>query len=310
MKHTIKPVDTAPFKHLYPFESNFIDRNGFKYHYLDEGAGDPVVMLHGNPTWSFYYRRLVQALSPGYRVIVPDHIGCGLSDKPPETAYAYHVENRVKDLEALMDHLQIHDRITLVVHDWGGMIGCIFALRNLEKISRMVILNTTGFFTPGGKGLPLRLWLIRHITPFATYGVLGFNLFAFPALYMASRKGLAPDVKKGLIAPYNCWANRIATLKFVQDIPISPKDPSYAIGRFMEDNLQKLAPIPKLICWGAHDFVFTRDFFAEWQRRFPDAEAHLFNDAGHYILEDVPEKVIPLVEQFLAKHPIDATATA
>ena len=273
-------------------------------HYLDEGAGDPVVMLHGNPTWSFYYRSLVNGLSSGYRTIVPDHIGCGLSDKPDESLYDYRYQSRVEDLEALLAHLQINSRITLIVHDWGGMIGLAFALRNLEKISRIVITNTAGFFTPGGKGLPLRLWLIRHIAPFATVGVRGFNLFSGAAVYMAPYKRLPQDVKTGLTAPYNSWKNRIATLKFVQDIPVKPSDPSYDLGQFVDTNLHQLADIPKLICWGKHDFVFTLAFYEEWRRRFPDAEHHLFQDAGHYLLEDVPEKILPIVQTFLAAHPI------
>lgn len=301
---TNKPIDIAPFQHLYPFPSHFMNRNGLQMHYLDEGSADPVVMLHGNPTWSFYYRSLVKGLSPGYRTIVPDHIGCGLSDKPDESRYDYRYQSRVEDLEALLDHLQINSRITLVLHDWGGMIGLAFALRNIEKISRIVITNTAGFFTPGGKGLPLRLWLIRHIAPFAVVGVRGFNLFAGAAAYMAPYKRLPKDVRAGLTAPYNSWGNRIATLKFVQDIPVKPSDPSYEMGQFVDTNLHRLAKIPKLICWGKHDFVFTPAFYEEWLRRFPDAEHHLFQDAGHYLLEDVPEKILPIVQKFLTGHPI------
>jgi haloalkane dehalogenase len=236
---------------------------------------------------------------------VPDHIGCGLSDKPTEKQYNYRYQSRVEDLEALLDHLDIKNRITLVLHDWGGMIGLAFALRNLEKISRLVITNTTGFFTPGGKGLPLRLWLIRYIAPFATIGVKGFNLFARAALYMAPYKRLAKDVKAGLIAPYNSWENRIATLKFVQDIPLRPGDPSYDLGQYVDQNLHRLSDIPKLICWGKHDFVFTPAFFEEWKQRFPDAEYHFFTDAGHYLLEDIPDKILPIVQQFLTAHPVE-----
>ncbi|MBA4366086.1 MAG: alpha/beta hydrolase [Desulfobacterium sp.] len=299
-----KPIDITPFQHLYPFQSHFMNRNGMQMHYLDEGSGDPVVMLHGNPTWSFYYRSLVKGLSSGYRTIVPDHIGCGLSDKPSENQYDYRYQSRVEDLEALLDHVDIKSRITLVLHDWGGMIGLAFALRNLTKVKRIVITNTAGFFTPGGKGLPLRLWLIRHIAPFATIGVKGFNLFSRAALYMAPYKRLTKDVKAGLIAPYNSWENRIATLKFVQDIPVKPGDPSYNLGQYVDQNLHRLSDIPKLICWGKHDFVFTIAFFEEWRRRFPDAEYHLFSDAGHYLLEDVPDKILPIVQNFLKSHPI------
>jgi len=152
-----KQIDMTSFRHLYPFESHFMDRNGLNYHYLDEGSGDPIVMLHGNPTWSFYYRSLIKGLSPYYRTIVPDHIGCGLSDKPGTDKYDYRYRSRVEDLEALIDHLNIKNRITFILHDWGGMIGLAFALRNPEKVARLVITNTAGFFTPGGKGIPFRL---------------------------------------------------------------------------------------------------------------------------------------------------------
>jgi haloalkane dehalogenase len=273
-------------------------------HYLDVGTGDPVVMLHGNPTWSFYYRSLINGLSSDYRTIVPDHIGCGLSDKPDEKQYAYQYQNRVEDLEALLDHLQINSRVTLILHDWGGMIGLAYALRNQTAVKRIVITNTTGFFTPGGKGLPLRLWLIRHILPFAVIGVRGFNLFAKAAVYMAPCRRLPRDVARGLTAPYNSWDNRIATLKFVQDIPVKPTDPSYPLGQYVDRNLQQLADIPKLVCWGKHDFVFTPAFYKEWQQRFPDAEYHFFPDAGHYLLEDIPEKILPIVRKFLDDHPI------
>ncbi len=297
-------IDTAPFRHLYPFQSHYLNLNGLNYHYLDEGDGDPIIMLHGNPTWSFYYRRLVTALSPEYRTIAPDHIGCGLSDKPSPKKYDYVLKSRVDDLEALLDHLNLSENITLILHDWGGMIGLVYALKYPDRIARMIVTNTAGFFTPSGKRIPLRLWLIRHIAPFATLAVLGFNLFSVAALYMAAYKKLDRAVKSGLTAPYNSWNNRMATLKFVQDIPLKPKDPSYQLVESVQQNLHSLSGIPQLVCWGEHDFVFTMPYLEEWQRRFPDAEIHRFSDAGHYLLEDVPEKIVPLVKTFLEKHPV------
>jgi pimeloyl-ACP methyl ester carboxylesterase len=296
-------IDTTPFRHLYPFPSHYLNVNGLDYHYLDEGSGDPIVMLHGNPTWSFYYRRLVTALSPEYRVIVPDHIGCGLSDKPGPGEYDFRLESRVGDLEALMDHLNLSENITLVLHDWGGMIGLVYALKYPDRIARMVVTNTAGFFTPPGNRIPFRLWLVRHISPFAAIAVLGFNLFSVAALYMAAYKKLDQDVKSGLIAPYNSWNNRRATLKFVQDIPVSPKDPSYRLVESVQENLHLLSGIPQLVCWGERDFVFTLPYLEEWQRQFPGAEVHRFSDAGHYLLEDVPDKVVPLIKKFLREHP-------
>lgn len=279
-----------------------METNGFDYHFLDEGHGDSVVMLHGNPTWSFYYRKLVEGLSVQFRTIVPDHIGCGLSDKPDVHRYDYRLKSRVDDLENLLHHLGINKNITLVLHDWGGMIGMAYALRYPERIRRFVIMNTAAFLPPKGKTLPMRLRVIRNIKPFATLAVLGFNLFAYGALFMASYKKLPKDVKSGFIAPYNSWNNRIATLKFVQDIPLGEKDPSYSLVRTVDENLYKLTHIPMLICWGEHDFVFDSDYRLEWQRRFPSAKVKTFTDAGHYVLEDKPDEILLLVKDFLKKH--------
>src|SRR3954451_972344 len=153
------------------------DRGGLRLHYLDEGDGEPVVMVHGNPTWSFYYRHLVEALSPSHRVIVPDHIGCGLSDKPDDSRYAYTLASRVDDLDALLDSLDVKRDITLVVHDWGGMIGFAYAVRHPGRIARLVVMNTAAFHMPAAKSLPRALWLCRD-TPVGTWMVRGLNAFA------------------------------------------------------------------------------------------------------------------------------------
>ena len=261
-------------------------------------------MVHGNPTWSFYYRELIEALSGSYRSIAPDHIGCGLSDKPDVSAYDYRLRSRVDDLDKLLNTVIADEKITLVLHDWGGMIGMAYALRHPEKIGRLVVLNTAAFLPPSAKRIPLRLSLIRRSGLLAALAVLGFNAFAKGALYMATEKGLSADVKRGLTAPYNCWENRIATLKFVRDIPLAEKDPSYRLVKQVDDQLRTLSELPMLICWGENDFVFDHDYLAEWQRRFPAAEVHRFPDAGHYVLEDVPEKIIPLTRDFLKRHPL------
>lgn len=296
---------TAPnLSELYPFRSRFMQLNGFNHHYIDEGRGEVVVMLHGNPTWSFYYRRLARSLRKKYRVIVPDHLGCGLSDKPPAHQYGYRLQNRVDDLEHLLDRLGAPDRLTLVLHDWGGMIGAAYALRYPTRIERLVITNTAAFLPPQGKQLPWRLRLIRNFRPLGTLLVQGLNAFAWGAVFMASHKALSAQVRRGLLAPYNSWSNRIATLKFVEDIPLAPGDPSFEMVRQADANLHILSHLPTLICWGLRDFVFDIDYLKEWQRRFNQAEIHRFEDAGHYLLEDVPDKVIPLVNRFLENHPL------
>jgi haloalkane dehalogenase len=293
--------DLSFIKDLYPFESHYIKVRGLDYHYIDEGSGEPIIMIHGNPTWSFFFRELIKGLSKHYRTIAPDHIGCGLSEKPGIKQYDFRLKSRIEDLEFFLNKLSLTQKITLVLHDWGGIIGIAYALRHLEKIGRLIIMNTAAFLPRPGKSIPLRLWLIRNIRPFAGPAVLGLNLFAKAAVHMASFKKLAKSVKQGLLFPYNYWNNRLATLKFVQDIPLKESDESYYIIKDAEANLGGLDNIPMLILWGIHDFVFDMDYFKEWQKRFPNAIFHTFSEAGHYILEDVPEKVLECIKEFLKK---------
>jgi pimeloyl-ACP methyl ester carboxylesterase len=293
---------------LYPFESHFLGLDGLRLHYLDEGSGDPVVMVHGNPTWSFYYRNLVKGLRGSYRTIVPDHIGCGLSDKPDASQYPYSLDRRARDLESLLDHLGLFENITLVVHDWGGMIGMLFASRNPERIKRLVVLNTGAFHLPKAKRFPPSLALVRN-TPLGPLLVRGLNAFSLGAARACVRRPMSPEVRRGYLAPYDSWANRVAVLRFVQTIPLKPGDEGYDLVTEVEDGLDQFRHLPVLICWGMHDFVFDRHFLAEWERHFPEAEVHRFDDAGHYVLEDAGDAILPLVQGFLAAHPL-ATATA
>jgi len=296
--------EDSEFRRLYPFESRFMDIRGFRYHYLDEGSGDPIVMVHGNPTWSFYYRGLVNGLSPAHRTIVPDHLGCGLSDKPAMTDYDYRLKSRVEDFETFVLGLELKRPLTLIVHDWGGMIGMAYARKYHRQIGRLIILNTAAFPPPAGKVLPLRLRLIRDVPMVGIPAVLGMNLFVEGALVMAPRRRLSTSVRRGLKAPYNSPRNRLATLKFVQDIPLTEKDPGFDIVKDVGDHLHLLRHIPMMIYWGAHDFVFDRDYYDEWRHRFPEAEAHYLGDAGHYILEDAPDTVLALITAFLERHPL------
>jgi haloalkane dehalogenase len=286
---------------LYPFAGHFFDAGGARLHYLDEGRGPPVVMVHGNPTWSFYYRDLVLRLRGRYRCIVPDHVGCGLSDKPDESRYPYTLDRRVQDLTALLDHLRLDRDVTLVLHDWGGMIGSAWATRFPERVKRLVVLNAAAFPLPAGKRLPLSLWVGRNT---ALGGVLirGLNLFCrLAAEWCVVRRPLPPAVRRMYLAPYDSWANRVAVLRFVQTIPLKPGDPGYDIVAATERGLAQLRDRPVLICWGMRDFVFDHHFLTEWERHFPAAEVHRYEDAGHYILEDAGDEVGMRVEEFLER---------
>jgi pimeloyl-ACP methyl ester carboxylesterase len=292
----------------YPFASHFLPLDGGRLHYLEEGIGEPLLLLHGNPTWSFYYRHLVLGLRDRYRLIVPDHIGCGLSDKPEDARYPYTLTRRVADIEALLDHLGVRDNLTLVVHDWGGMIGMSYATQHPQRIRRLVILNTAAFRLPAHKKLPWSLWWCRN-TPLGPWLVRGLNAFCRGAARYCTVRPLSPEVRNAYLAPYAFWRNRIAILRFVQDIPLRPGDPAYEEVCRVEGNLSQLASLPVLLCWGERDFVFDQPFLDEWQRRFPDAEVHRFPGAGHYVLEDAGPEILALVRDFLQRHPLSPKTT-
>lgn len=286
-------------KKLYPFTGHNLNLDGLRYHYLDEGNGEPVVMVHGNPSWSFYYRNLVLALRDRYRCIVPDHIGCGFSDKPGGDRYDYTLSQRVDDLERLLDSLGISKNITLVLHDWGGMIGMAYAVRHPKRIKRLVILNTAAFHLPKEKPFPLALKICRD-TGLGALLVRGFNAFSLAASFVGCKKNpMSAELRQAYRLPYNTWQNRIATLRFVQDIPLSPGDRNYDLVSAVAAGIDQFRDLPMAIFWGELDFVFDCSFLAEWQRRFPEAEVHRYSDAGHYILEDMKEKVVPLIGEFL-----------
>jgi len=288
---------------LYPFEGTYHKLGPLKMHYLDEGDGPPVLMVHGNPTWSFYYRNLVRALSPGHRCIVPDHIGCGFSDKPDDRAYSYRLDQRIDDLESLMERVLAEKKenlLDLVVHDWGGLIGLGWATRHPELIRRIVIFNTAAFHLPAGKKVPWQLRLVRNSRTGA-FLTRGFNLFARGATHFAMTAHRMPrEIRDAYCAPYDSWKTRIATARFVQDIPLEPTDPGWDTIDRVSRELELFQDRRILICWGEKDFVFDHHFREEFQRRWPDAEVHSFPRAGHYVLEDAAEEIIPLVKEFLS----------
>jgi haloalkane dehalogenase len=293
---------------LYPFGGRTIDRPGGRLHFLDEGTGDSVVMLHGNPTWSFYYRNLVLALRDNYRCVVPDHIGCGLSDKPPKSLYDYSLKSRIDDLEALLEHLEVRENITLVLHDWGGMIGMGYAARHPERIKRIIASNTGAFPLPESKRLPRSLWIGRN-TRLGARLILKHNTFCRAAArWCVTRRKMPDDVRRMYLMPYDTPENRVAVLKFVQTIPLKPTDPGHDIVTGVEASLPKFRDVPTLLLWGMRDFVFDEHFLAEWRRHFPHAESHTWPDCGHYLLEDAAGEVIIRVKEFLASHPIRVTA--
>jgi haloalkane dehalogenase len=255
-------------------------------------------MLHGNPTWSFYYRNLVLALRDRYRCIVPDHIGCGLSDKPADDAYDYRLQSRIEDLDTLIASLGLQQPLTLVVHDWGGMIGFAWAVRQPQRIARLVILNTAAFPLPGDKQLPAALRLVRD-TALGAFLVRRFNAFSAIAAHVGFRKPVSKAVREAYTLPYDSPANRIATLRFVQDIPLGEQDPGFDILLNTAERLHLLEEKPCLIAWGERDFVFDAAFLDKWQEYYPQASVEHLPDCGHYVLEDGGPALIDTIVEFI-----------
>ncbi len=291
------------------FESQWLELDGNRMHYLDVGPdsraearsseqGSTVLMVHGNPTWCYYYRKLVRALRGRHRVIVPDHIGCGLSDKPAVDLYPYTLERRVADLDRLIEATGTR-RLSMVVHDWGGMIGFAWAVRHAERIERLVVLNTAAFPLPASKKMPISLRLSR-VPGVGAVLVRGLNLFARGAVrYCVTERPMPAEVRRAYLAPYDSWAHRVAVHRFVEDIPLSPADESWQTVERTAEELESLRDRPMSIFWGMRDFVFDGHFLDEWQRRFPQAEVQRFETAGHYVLEEAADRIVPRVVSFL-----------
>ncbi|MCF7686788.1 MAG: alpha/beta fold hydrolase [Cephaloticoccus sp.] len=280
---------------LYPFApKSFRTPQGARMSYVDTGGGDEaVLLLHGNPTWSFYYSQLIQAVAPQLRCVAPDHIGMGLSAKPED--YPYTLETRIMDIEALVATLGLK-KIHLVVHDWGGAIGSGFAARHPELLGRLVVLNTAAWPSPH---IPLRIAACR-LPGLGPLLVRGANAFAGPAVWMSmARRKLSGDENRALLLPYDSWDHRVAVNAFVQDIPMQTEHPTRATLVKVGEGLKHFSGHPMLIVWGGRDFCFNDRFYAEWRDRFPTAGTRYLPDAGHYVLLDAAAEIVPEITAFL-----------
>lgn len=282
---------------LYPFASHYLDIDGSRLHYVDEGPDDaPATLLfvHGNPTWSFYWRRLVTACRDRFRCVAVDHLGCGLSDlQPRPLRLADHIDN----LERLTEALDLR-RVTLVAQDWGGAIGLGTVLRNRERFERLVLTNT-GAFRPWF--IPWRIRVCRWPVV-GRFAVQRANGFSRAALRMTlSRSRLTPQVEAAYLAPYGSWTERAAVYQFVRDIPLSAAHPTWQTLAEIEDGLPSLADMPTLLLWGMRDWCFTPECLEKFRQYWPEAEVVRLNDVGHWALEDAPEDAARAVTEFLAR---------
>lgn len=314
---TDQPMIAGHWRDLYPFDSHYLEwatKSGerLRMHYLDEGpdqesglvgsassvaadAADQATFLfvHGNPTWSFYWRNLVLGIRAKHRCVAVDHIGCGLSDKPQH--YNYTLAQHIDNLCRLVDTLDLKN-ITLVAHDWGGAIGLGTALARESRFARLVLLNTGAFPPPY---IPWRIQACRW--PWmGTLAIRGLNAFAGAALHMATElpNGLPPLVKAGLIAPYFDWTSRVAIDAFVKDIPSGPRHPTWKTLTTIESDLHSLADRPVQLIWGLKDWCFRPECLTRFQQIFPNAKTVALADAGHYVVEDAPDRVLGTIQEF------------
>jgi haloalkane dehalogenase len=264
-------------------------------HYIDEGTGRPILILHGNPTWSFYYRDLVRDLRNQYRCIVPDHIGCGLSDKPGD--WSYRITDHVGNILELVDHLDLGD-VTLVVHDWGGPIGFLASTRKPAKFSRFVTFNTGATVL----ALPLALKLLQRSALGAAV-IQHLNGMVRAGLMATRLNGHRMDaaIRKGYLLPYDTPSHRLAILRFVQEIPLEPSHPNRALLDSMAMSSALLRDRPHLVVWGMRDPVFGRPYLDDWRQRFPGAEVHRIEEAGHWVVEEAAPRILPLMRAFLSR---------
>jgi haloalkane dehalogenase len=232
----------------------------------------------------------------------------GLSDKPDDARgaaprYDYTLRSRVEDLTTLLERLHITGPVTLAVHDWGGMIGMAWALRHMPQVRRLVILNTAAFPLPPAKPMPRSLAFGRD-SMLGALAIRGFNAFAAIASYVGVARRMPPAVRRAYVAPYDSWRNRIATLRFVQDIPLREGDPAWPLVEEAGRRMHEFAERPVFIGWGLRDFVFDRHCLDAFTAALPNAEVRAFDDADHYVLEDKHEVLVPMIRAFLERQPL------
>ncbi len=304
-------VNVSP--ELYPFKSQWLALPEGNLHYLDEGPriesgattdseeGDPdpaapvLLFVHGNPTWSFHWRRLIEGLRGTCRCVAIDHLGCGLSDKPNQ---AYRLADRIEHLGALIDHLDL-DQITLVAQDWGGAIGLGAMLDRQEKLGRVLLYNT-GAFPP---------WFVPHRinvckTPFlGKLALQGLNLFSRTAIRMTIDRTPKLDraVADAYLAPYSSWENRKAVYEFVADIPRSSKHPTWQTLASIESRLPQIANKPIRLVWGMKDWCFTPACLEKFIAYWPNAEVLKLHDVGHWVVEDAPTESLQQLKSLLGE---------
>ncbi len=284
-------TDFSGIKELYPYESHYFGGKNRRLHYVDEGSGTPMVMVHGNPSWSFMYRGLIDEFRKTYRVIAVDHLGCGMSDKPQD--FRYRLETHIDNLENLLLSLDLED-IVLCVHDWGGPIAMGFAIRHPQRIKSIVIFNTAAFSM---NWMPWRIALLR-IPWISELLIRKTGFFIKSAIGCTTHTKMPGKVREGYLLPYDSYENRIALYQFIQDIPMGPEHRSFELLLEIEHGLWMFRESPVCIIWGMRDWCFKPKFLERWKVYYPQARVHQLDNAAHYLLEDALDDTIDHLKLF------------
>jgi haloalkane dehalogenase len=285
----------------YPFTSHFVEVDGGLMHYVDEGEGPPIVLVHGNPTWSFLYRRLVVDLARDHRCVAPDHLGFGLSDLPPEDA-RLPVAHAAR-FAALMGSLELGaPPVTLVVHDWGGPIALSWALDHPELVSRVVVLNS--WLWPLNSERYYRVLGGLVASPLGRLLFTRTQFFArlvVPA-WFGDRSRLTQAVHRHYLAPMEERARRHVAWVLAREVLGS--------AAWLEElwaRRDALARLPLLFVWGMQDLAFREEELRTWLRAFPRAEALRLGWAGHFVPEEAPDALARAVRDFAGGSATDCT---
>jgi haloalkane dehalogenase len=282
----------------YPFRHHTLEVDGGRMHYVDEGYGEPILFVHGSAAWSFVYRHLIRDLSQDYRCIAPDHIGFGLSAKP--ASWGYRLADHAHNLAALIDHLGLR-RLTLVVHDVGGPIGLSYALDHLERVARLLVLNTFCWSLRGPFALapsPIAA-LLRG--PIGRLFITQFNTelrLLIPQVY-GDRSKLTPAIYHQYLAPLATPGERHGLFAFAEQV--------FSESDWCEELWERrgaLAGIPSAVAWGMRDPLFGRQFLARWREALPEAEVVTLPGAGHFVQEEEPAEVTQALRRLLATGPV------
>jgi cis-3-alkyl-4-acyloxetan-2-one decarboxylase len=287
------------FDGTWPYAPRYFDGNGFRMHYVDEGEGEPIVALHGEPTWGYLYRNFIPRLRKHGRVIVPDHMGFGKSETPQDRDYT--IREHIDNLERLLDHLQLTD-ITFVGQDWGGPIANGFALRHPERVKRMCYMNTVpaGAFPQDVPPVTANPWF-KWVQTEASRPVLS-NLGS-TVLSVMKRIGFerAAHVDETWVRAYASPFPTPADCKGALAFPAAISAPE-TVTTLVEllANLPALAPKPAMYVHGEEDRAIRTDFsVAVFRSTWPDGPVVTLPGVGHFIQEDAPETACALIEQFI-----------